>query len=82
MDASPGYKSVHSMCAMPIKTREVLDPWEPELQMVMSKPHECWNSNPGPLEEQPVFLTTELSFQPLCTTFKWFFFPMDCLKFL
>jgi hypothetical protein len=24
----------------------------------------CWEMNPGPLEEQPVFLTAELSFQP------------------
>ena len=27
----------------------------------------CWESNPGPLEEQPVLLTTEPALQPLLT---------------
>jgi hypothetical protein len=27
-------------------------------------PYECWESIPGPLQEQPVLLTTEPSLQP------------------
>ena len=29
-----------------------------------SLPHGCWESNQGPLKEQPVLLTTEVSLQP------------------
>ena len=29
----------------------------------------CWESIPGPLEEESVLLTTELSLQPLCPAF-------------
>jgi len=29
----------------------------------------CWELNPGPLEEQPVFLTTEPSLQPSSISF-------------
>jgi hypothetical protein len=34
-------------------------------------PHGCWELNPGPLEEQPVLLTTEpsLQFHVLCFNF-------------
>ncbi|KAL6035681.1 hypothetical protein STEG23_021032 [Scotinomys teguina] len=38
------------------------DPPEPELQMGVSL-HGCWESNPGPLEEQPVLVTSETSLQ-------------------
>ena len=38
---------------------QVLSSLEQELQMVVS----CWELNPGPLEEQPVFLTSEPSLQ-------------------
>lgn len=31
----------------------------------------CWESNPDPLEEQPVFLTTEPSLQLLCNFSTW-----------
>jgi hypothetical protein len=37
------------------------DPLELELQTVVSCC--CWELNPGPLEEQPMFLTTEPSLQ-------------------
>ena len=33
-------------------------------------PSGCWDSNQGPLEEQPVFLTTELSILPPINHFK------------
>ena len=46
------------VCGMVLETLElVIDRCE--------LPCGCWEVNPGPLEEQPVFLTTELSFQPL-----------------
>ena len=38
-------------------------------------PYWCWGLNPGPLEEQPVLLTTELSLQPL-----WFCFLIQDLS--
>ena len=34
----------------------ILDGWEP--------PCDCWELNSGPLEEQPVLLTSEPSLQP------------------
>jgi hypothetical protein len=33
-------------------------------------PYECWELNQGPLEEQPVLLTTEPSLQPRPSGFK------------
>jgi hypothetical protein len=39
------------------------------LQMVVSHPCGCWELNSGPLEEQPVLLTTEPSLQPVCLSF-------------
>ena len=43
----------------------VLDLLELELQIDSYElPCGCWEVNPGPLEEQPVFLTTEQSLQP------------------
>jgi hypothetical protein len=42
------------------------DPLELELQMIVSYlPRGCWESILSPLEEQPAFLTTEPSLQPL-----------------
>lgn len=41
--------------------RRVLDPLGLELQMEFEQPCGCWELIPGPLEEQPVILTTELS---------------------
>jgi hypothetical protein len=32
--------------------------------------HGCWELNPGPLEEQSMFLTAELSLQPFHVNFK------------
>jgi hypothetical protein len=44
-------------------------PLELELQTVVSC-YVCWILNPGPLEEQPVLLTAELSLQPPHFTFQ------------
>ena len=42
------------------------DPLELELQTVVSQsiPSGCWELNSGPLEEQPMLLTTEPSLEP------------------
>lgn len=44
--------------------RRVADPLGPELQMVVSCAVVAGFLNPGSMEEQPVFLPTELSLQP------------------
>ena len=41
----------------------------------------CWELNSGPLEEQPVLLTTEPSLQPFTYFFKLYFYFM-CLGVL
>ena len=51
------------------------DPLELELQTPYGRaklPCGCWELNPGPLEEQPVLLTTEPSLQPLSLVFLWY----------
>ena len=35
-----------------------------EVKDACELPCRCWELNPGPLEEQPVLLTAELSLQP------------------
>lgn len=48
---------------------------EPDpLHLELWAPSRCWESNPDPLEEWPVFLTTELSLLPLSLKIFWFFF--------
>lgn len=65
MDALPAYESTLHVCyahrgqgGIRSLGTGVTDGCKP--------PHECWKLNPGSLEEQPVVLTTQLSFQPLC----------------
>jgi hypothetical protein len=54
------------MCAWCHGGRErASDPLELELQEVMNILGGFWESNPGPLEKQPVLLNTEPSLQPL-----------------
>ena len=36
-----------------------------EIKGIYELPYGCWEPNPGPLQEQPVVLITESSFQPL-----------------
>lgn len=51
------------MCTVHAQTRR--GPWillELELEVAVSCG--CWESNAGPLEEQPVFLTVGISLQP------------------
>lgn len=47
--------------------------------MVMSFWHRCWEPNSGPLQEQCVFLTTELPPQPFCHSCR---LVMNYLNFL
>ena len=57
------YVFVYHMCAW-VSVEDVewaLDPLEPELQMVVSHHVGTRKLNPGPLEEQPVLFSTELS---------------------
>lgn len=57
------YVCVSHVCLVPTEARRwVLDPLELELRMVGNYPYGCWDSNHHPPEEQPVLLTTDLSF--------------------
>lgn len=40
-------------------------PWDWSYRQLRELPCVYWELNPGPLEEQPVFLTTEASFSPV-----------------
>lgn len=53
---------VHAWC--PGGQKRVSDPLGLELPSV------CWELNPGPVEEQPVLLTTEPSLQPCLIFFQ------------
>ena len=50
------YICVPGACRVPVKARRVTDGCQ--------LPHKCWEQNPGPLQQQPVLLTTEPSLQP------------------
>ena len=51
---------VHHMCARACRDQKrALGILELELQVVVSCLVGCWESNPGPLEEQPVLLITK-----------------------
>lgn len=52
------------MFVVPTEAREVLDPLELLLHMVVSY-HVGWELNLGPLEDQSVFLISEPLIQPL-----------------
>lgn len=52
--------------------RRVSEPLELELQVVCEPPCGCWEFNPGPLEEQPLDLNSELSLKnPFCNVKQW-----------
>lgn len=80
MDVLPAYKSILHVCYVH-RGQGGIRPLETGVTDGCVPPHECWKLNPGSLEEQPMLLTTQLSFQPLCTTSKGYF-SMYCLKFL
>ena len=55
---------VHHMCACDQRgQKRASDPLKLELQKVCELPCECWKLNLGPVQEQPVLLTTELFLQ-------------------
>jgi hypothetical protein len=45
--------------------------------LLIQLPRGCWELNSGPLEEQPLFLSTEPSLQPLKCYLLWVFFPLS-----
>lgn len=54
----------HHVCGARGGQKMALDPLELELHTdSCEQQYGCWKLNPGPLEEQPVFLTTEPSLQ-------------------
>lgn len=56
--------------------KRVLDPLEPELQLLWTTT--CWELKPGPLQEEKELLTAELSC-PICYDFSVFFPPENYL---
>lgn len=57
--------------------KRVLDPLGPELQMVVSCHLGAGNRIPGPLQDWPVLLTTEASFQSRPTFLRQSLAPYD-----
>jgi len=53
------------MLAVPTEARRGLESPETESGLLATMYMRAQNQNPGPLEEQPVLLTTELSHHPL-----------------
>ena len=54
---------------MPVEAQGVFKSPRTEVTDGFEPPHGYWESNLGPLEEQPVLLSTEPSLQPLAIYF-------------
>jgi hypothetical protein len=68
------YVSASCACSAHGGQKRASDPLKLELQIIVSG--RCWETNLGPLEEQQVFLTTELFLQPPSVIFNMFCYPL------
>ena len=64
MSAEPECRHDDNVCAMFLEGREDNGSKEPGDAKGCEVPCRCWECNPGLLDEQSVFLITELSLQP------------------
>lgn len=59
------YVCVPHTCPVPAEARDGITSPEVELQMIACRHVDCWESNPGSLQEWSVFLSTGPPLQPL-----------------
>lgn len=64
MGISPVCLSVHCMYTVAMEAKGDIRSLGTGVAKGCEPPHGCWDSDPAPLEEQPVFSTVELPLQP------------------